>query len=109
MREPTEAWRLDKHIPVAVIFTIMLQSLALVWWVSGIVNRLDNAVDQNDRQERRIESLEEFSNTQAVNSATLSAQLSAVQDSLQDLKEAQTETNRLLQIRVSDSKDQGQR
>lgn len=105
MKEPTEAWRLDKHIPVAVIVTIVVQSLAAVWYVGGVVNRLDNAVDQNQRQERRIEALEEVSTTQAVNAATLSAQLSAVQDSVQELKDAQAETNRLLRSLVSGSKE----
>lgn len=39
-------WKLDKHIPVAVIFTIVVQGAAGVWWVSG----LDHSVQDHERR-----------------------------------------------------------
>lgn len=39
-------WKLDKHIPVAVIFTIVVQGVAGVWWVSG----LNHSVQDHERR-----------------------------------------------------------
>jgi len=33
-------WHLDKRVPIALIFAIMMQSAAAVWWASGISERM---------------------------------------------------------------------
>jgi uncharacterized coiled-coil protein SlyX len=52
-----EPWRLDKHIPVAVIFTILIQTGGLVWWAAGISSRVDEAERVNARQESVIDAI----------------------------------------------------
>lgn len=90
------AWHLDKRIPIALIFTLIVQSAGLVWWVSNIVHRLETAVETNTRQDARLNSVEAATNNQAVANATMTAQITAVRESLIELKSAQAETLRLL-------------
>lgn len=96
MAERAEPWHLDKRIPIALILAILVQSIAGVWWLSDLVHRLDSAVAINDRQDGRISAVEAVMNAQAVSSATLTAQMDALRDGLNEVKEAQAETNRLL-------------
>ena len=96
MVDKTEPWHLDKRIPIALILAIIVQSAGAVWWISGIVHRLDSAIESNTRQDTKIGSLEAAINASAINAATMNAQLTAVRESLNELKTAQAETNRLL-------------
>ncbi len=68
MKSDTE-WRLDKHIPVALILAIILQGAATVWWASSI--------------SARVEMLE--ARQQALSSVP--ARLSAVEATLKDIRE----------------------
>ncbi len=90
------AWHLDKRVPLALIVALFVQTVGMVWWVSDMVHRLDAAITVNDRQDSRITTIEATTNAQAVSNATMTAEISAVRESLQELKNAQAETNRLL-------------
>jgi hypothetical protein len=35
-----EPWHLDKRVPVALIFTLMVQTSGIVWWASSISERV---------------------------------------------------------------------
>lgn len=35
-------WHLDKRVPLALIITIALQSVAAIWWAATTTTRLDN-------------------------------------------------------------------
>ena len=98
MTEPQDmgAWHLDKRVPVALIFAIIIQTGTAVWWVGNLSNRVSNAVETNTRQDNRLSAIEAGFNAQAVNAATTAAQLTAMRDSLNELKAEQAETNRLL-------------
>ena len=41
-----EGWKLDKHIPIALVFAMFVQTITIVWWFSGwtatIEERLKN-------------------------------------------------------------------
>lgn len=39
---PTTGWKLDKHIPIAVILTLVIQTGGIVWWASNLDTRLEN-------------------------------------------------------------------
>ncbi len=90
------AWHLDRTINMSVVFAMLLQAAGVIWWVSGVSNRVDTATATNEEQDARILAVEAVSNAQAVSAATLTAQLTAMRDSLQELKASQSETNRLL-------------
>lgn len=37
---PEEPWHFDKKVPIALIVTIVVQTVAVVWWASGIHHRV---------------------------------------------------------------------
>ncbi len=39
-RPPAEPWHLDRKVPIALIATILAQTVAIVWWASGIHHRV---------------------------------------------------------------------
>ena len=41
-----QRWKLDKQVPIAVIMTILLQSFAGIWWLSG----LEHSVQDHERR-----------------------------------------------------------
>jgi Tfp pilus assembly protein PilO len=92
----TGDWHLDKRIPLALIFTLFVQTIGMVWYISGLVHRLDTAVDVNARQDIRLTAVEASSNAQAVANATMGTQITSIRESLVEMKSAQAETNRLL-------------
>jgi predicted nuclease with TOPRIM domain len=32
---PWEGWKLDRHIPIALVFAMFVQTITIVWWFSG--------------------------------------------------------------------------
>ena len=40
MTERAEQWHLDKRVPIALIFAIMVQSASAIWWAAGISERM---------------------------------------------------------------------
>lgn len=36
----SEPWHFDKKVPIALIVTIVVQTVAVVWWASGIHHRV---------------------------------------------------------------------
>jgi hypothetical protein len=43
MEDPaTGSWHLDKRVPVALIFTIAIQTGAIIWWAAGINARVEH-------------------------------------------------------------------
>lgn len=66
-------WHLDKRVPIALIMTIVFQSMAAVWWASSMQSRLDSleriisAQSQNESRLARVEQLTS-SQSQALNS-----------------------------------------
>jgi hypothetical protein len=54
-------WHLDKRVPIALIFTIVMQTAGLVWWASSLterVNTLERRADASAPQAERITRLE---------------------------------------------------
>lgn len=94
---PDEAtWKLDRHIPIAVIFAMLVQTGGAVWWAAGISGRVDTATEINTRQDGEIKATEAALSSQQVGIATLVAEGRSLRESLIEVKEAQIETNRLL-------------
>ena len=44
------AWHLDKKVPIALMFTIFLQSATAVWWASSIESRMQTVAQSVNRQ-----------------------------------------------------------
>ena len=59
--EAETKWHLDKRIPIALIATIIVQTMAAVWWAGTSSARLDHIerrVDQMTPQAERIVRME---------------------------------------------------
>ena len=93
-------WHVDRTINVSVIVVCLLQFGGGVWWVSNLSNRVDNVAATNSEQTARLNAVEAVTAAQAVSNATQAAQMSAVRESLQELKTGIAETNRLLRERA---------
>lgn len=39
--QPVQRWSIDKHIPVALILSIVIQTAGIIWWASSITARVD--------------------------------------------------------------------
>ena len=99
-----ETWKLDRHIPIAVIFAMLAQGAMIVWWGSGIDSRLTQETARNDRQDSQIEAAESMLSSQQVTAATATAELRAVRDSLGEVKQALAEQNTLLREILTNGK-----
>ena len=86
-RRDDDRWKLDKHIPIAVIFTIAAQGLAGVWWVSGLQHSVQD-------HERRLVAQE---------AAKVAERMAVVEVQLRDSRELQLEMNHKLD-RLVDAK-----
>lgn len=45
-RPPPEPWHLDRRVPIALIVTLSMQTMGMVWWASGLAHRVDQAEQQ---------------------------------------------------------------
>lgn len=86
-RRDDDRWKLDKHIPVAVIFTIVVQGFAGVWWVTGLQHSVQD-------HERRLAAQE---------ASKVAERMAVVEVQLRDSRELQLEMNRKLD-RLVDAK-----
>lgn len=98
------AWHLDKRIPIAMIFTIIIQTGVAVWWVSNLSHRVDTATSTNAQQDNRISAMEAGFNNQQVGMATAAAELRAMRESLTEVKSALTEQTSLLREILTNGK-----
>jgi len=69
MADGNSHWTVDKKIPLALIFAIMLQTVAGVWWAATTTSRLDTVekrVDRGADLKERVIRLEVISQNQTV-------------------------------------------
>lgn len=59
-------WHLSKSVPITFIFTIVMQTVALIWFVATLRNDVDANQKEIVRLETRTESLENAVQTQAI-------------------------------------------
>jgi len=82
-----ESWHLSKSVPISFIIGILMQTVALVWYVST----LDSAIKTNTRDltkhETRIETLEKTVQTQAVALARIDENIKAIRDLVEKMAE----------------------
>ena len=82
-----ESWHLSKSVPISFIIGILMQTVALVWYVST----LDSAIKTNTRDltkhETRIETLEKTVQTQAVALARIDENIKAIRELVEKMAE----------------------
>jgi TolA-binding protein len=84
-----EPWHLSKSVPISFIFAILMQTLALVWFISGLNGAVENNARELVRHETRIQSLETAVQTQAVSVARMDENIQAIRSMIENLVRAQ--------------------
>jgi TolA-binding protein len=85
-----EPWHLSKSVPISFIFAILMQTLALVWFISGLNGAVENNERELVRQETRIQTLETVVQSQAVSVARMDENIQAIRSMIENLVRAQT-------------------
>jgi hypothetical protein len=97
-------WKLDRHIPIAVIFAFLVQTGGAVWWAAALSGRVDTVIDVNGRQDDEINALEASQAARDVATATAAAELRALRDSLGEIKQSLADQNVLLREILTNGK-----
>lgn len=50
-----QSWHLDRRVPIALIFSLVAQTAAAVWWASTITGEMKQTVERVTRLERNEE------------------------------------------------------
>lgn len=78
-----ESWHLSKSVPVTFIVAIIMQTAALVWYVST----LDSAIKQNSkdilRNETRLQTVEKIVQGQAVTLGRMDENIKAIREMME--------------------------
>lgn len=85
-----EPWHLSKSVPISFIFAILMQTIALVWFISGLNGVVENNSRELVRQETRIQTLETVVQGQAVSVARMDENTQAIRSMIENLVRAQT-------------------
>lgn len=59
-------WHLSKSVPITFIFAIIMQTIALIWFVATLRNDVDSNQKEIVRLETRTVSLEQIVQSQAI-------------------------------------------
>ena len=80
-----ESWHLSKSVPITFIVAVIMQTVALVWYVST----LDASIKQNARDitkhETRLETLEKTVQSQAVTLGRIDENLKAIRNLVEQM------------------------
>jgi len=80
-----DSWHLSKSVPVTFIVAIIMQTVALVWYVST----LDSAIKQNQkdilRNETRLETVERIVQSQAVTLGRMDENIKAIRENVEKM------------------------
>lgn len=76
-------WHLSKSVPVTLVLAIVMQTVALVWYVST----LDSAIKQNSkdilRNETRLQTVEKVVQGQAVTLGRMDENIKAIREMME--------------------------
>lgn len=78
-----EEWHLSKSIPLTLIFAIICQTIALIWFVASLRNDVDTASKELVRQDTRITTLEQIVQNQAVTMGRMDENIKAIRDAVE--------------------------
>lgn len=91
-QEPDKQWHLDKRVPVALIFALLVQTAGAFWWAASIQERVNTqanlireAAQERQRLETRLEQIKSFSQSQAINLAEIGQQIVGMREDISDL------------------------
>ena len=97
-------WHLDKRVPVALLFGLMVQGGAGVWWASGANERLSQIERRLEGFATRGEARDNTVNQQGQTIAVLLSRIDDTNRNLDRLREEVTMTNGLLRQLIQEQR-----
>lgn len=79
----SESWHLSKSVPASLIFAIVCQTIALIWFVANLSNDVEYNKIANIRQDTKIDTLEKVVQSQAVTMGRMDENIGAIRDMLE--------------------------
>lgn len=79
------SWHLSKSVPITLVAAIVLQTVAIVWYVSQLDGSVRNNTRDLVRHETRLESLERIVQTQAVTMARMDENIKAIRNAVEEM------------------------
>ena len=80
-----EGWHLSKSVPVTFILAIVMQTVALVWYVSTLDAAIKNNSRELARQESRLENVEKTVQSQAIMLGRIDENIKAIRSSVEKM------------------------
>lgn len=81
-----ESWHLSKSVPVTLIATLLLQTVALVWFLSGLNSDVIKNTEHIDDNKERIVSLEVESRAQEGTLIRIEQNVRFIKEAVEDMK-----------------------
>lgn len=78
-----EPWHLSRSVPISFIFAILLQTIALVWFVASMNTNIETNSKEIIRHETRITQLETIVQGQAITMARMDENIKAIRDAVE--------------------------
>jgi uncharacterized protein YlxW (UPF0749 family) len=99
----SEQWHLDKRVPIALIFTLFVQTAAAIWWAASINERM--AVNESTITAIKADQVSAGKEleTQRTQVAVLVEQLGSTNKNLERLQTEVRDTNSLLREMITRS------
>ena len=89
-----EPWHLDKRVPVALIFAILLQTGTAFWWAASINERVTTAEEEIERIDARQDQDREIAQLQAVQLGRIEEQINGLRNDIGRLLSVMERINR---------------
>jgi hypothetical protein len=80
-----QPWHLSKSVPITFVFTIFMQTVTLVWFISSLNNNVQNNSRELVRQDTRITGIESVVQTQAVTLGRLDENIKAIRTAVEKM------------------------
>lgn len=87
MSDDTE-WHLSKGVPITFLLAIVLQTVALIWFVATLRNDVDANQKEIVRLEIRTTSLEQIVQSQAITLGRIDENIKSIRTILDDMARA---------------------
>jgi len=78
-----EPWHLNKSVPITFLFAILLQTVALIWFVATLRNDVDNNRANILRNEVKVESLSALVQDQSILLARIDENLKVIRNAIE--------------------------
>lgn len=78
-----DSWHLSKSVPISFILAIVMQTIALVWYVSSLDSNVEANTREIARHELRLMELEKLTQSQAVMLGRIDENINSIRKSVE--------------------------